>query len=200
MIEILNQYDTRLFLFLNSLHSPATDSIWMFITGKWFWLFLYLPLLYFIVIKYKWRTIEIVLLSIIIITCTDQVANLMKSGIMRPRPCKVSELLPQIHLLKGCSDYGFVSGHAANAFGQITMLISLNLFSSSRERLLSIWLMILWATLVALSRIFVGVHYPMDVICGGAIGVIIALIIIKIKEMIFDNRILSRSFQRKSTR
>jgi undecaprenyl-diphosphatase len=186
MIEILNQYDTRLFLFLNNLHSPFSDSLWMFITGKWFWLFLYLPLLYFIVKKYKWRTIEIVLLSIIIITCTDQVANLMKSGIMRPRPCKVNELLPQIHLLKGCSDYGFVSGHAANAFGQITMLISLNLFSSSRERLLSIWLMILWATLVALSRIFVGVHYPLDVICGGAIGVLIAIIIIKIKERILN--------------
>lgn len=198
MIEILNQYDTRLFLFLNSLHNPATDSLWMFITGKWFWLFLYLPLLYFIVIKYKWRTIEIVLLSIIIITCTDQVANLMKSGIMRPRPCKVSELLPQIHLLKGCSDYGFVSGHAANAFGQITMLISLNLFSSSRERLLSIWLMILWATLVALSRIFVGVHYPMDVICGGAIGAIIALIILNTRERILNKIYPNMGFHKSS--
>lgn len=186
MIETLNQYDTRLFLFLNKLHSPFSDQLWLFITGKWFWLILYVPLLYFIVKKYKWRTFEIVLLGIIIITCTDQLANLMKSGIMRPRPCRVDELLPQIHLLKGCSEFGFVSGHAANAFGQITFLISLSLFSNTLVRNISIGLMLLWALLVAFSRIFVGVHYPLDVICGGGIGIIIALIIINTRKRILN--------------
>jgi undecaprenyl-diphosphatase len=139
-----------------------------FISGRYEWIPLYAILLGFIIRKFRWRAIWILVAVVIMITLSDQIANLLKAGVKRFRPCKDPEIGHLVHLVNDyCrSSYGFVSGHAANSFALATF-ISL-LFGNK-------WVttgMLIWAAWVSYSRIYLGVHYPGDVLGGAIIGVL----------------------------
>ena len=116
MIEELLKYDTELFLFLNSLGNETWDGFWLIVTEKWSSIPLYAVLLYLIYKKYDLkRTIIIVITVTLLITATDQLANLFKYGIQRPRPCQLDDLQSSMRFIaERCGRFGFFSAHAAN--------------------------------------------------------------------------------------
>lgn len=169
--------DTQLFIFLNSFHSPFWDTIMWHISGKLEWLPLYGVLLYFIIRKYKWNSIAILLSIALIITLADTISSqLIKDNVQRLRPTHnpaISELIHTVNNYRG-GRYGFVSSHASNSFA-IAVFLSL-LF---KNKWFSVCI-VLWALTVSYSRIYLGVHYPGDIIGGALLGGIIAFLIFKL--------------------
>ncbi len=175
MIETLQSLDTQLFLFLNGIHSSFWDPIMIFFSGKLTWLPFYLAIVFFMYIKFGWRLVWPLLAVALVVTLADQTSvHLFKNVFERLRPCHNPEIKELIHLATGrCAGgrFGFVSSHAANTFGVAVFLSQL-----FRIRWFTIFILI-WAAAVSYSRIYLGVHYPADIIVGGMLGTICGYII-----------------------
>jgi len=173
MIDALNQVDQQLFLRLNGPVSPFIDQLMFAISGRLEWMPLYAILLVFIIRKYRWNSIWILVAVVVLITLSDQLANVLKDGVKRFRPCKDPDIGHLVHTVNNyCrSSYGFVSGHAANSFALATHI------SLLFPRRWIITAMVFWAVLVSYSRIYLGVHYPGDVLGGWILGALIAFVL-----------------------
>jgi len=160
------QLDQQVFLFLNSLNSPFWDKVMSTISLVVVWVPLYLAIILYLGFRYKKKLLVIFLFIILAVTFTDQTALLIKNTVERLRPCHEPSLEGLVHLVKGrCGGkFGFVSSHAANSFN--VALLSL-MFIRRRWYSISI---IIWAALVGYSRIYLGVHYPGDVLFGSILG------------------------------
>ena len=175
MIETINQWDTQLFLFLNGLHSPCWDNVMWEISGKLTWLPLYLILLGYIIYRFRWRSLLIMGFIALLITLADQFSvHLFKEVFMRLRPCHNPEIADMVHLVNNhCGgQYGFVSSHAANTFA-IASFTSFLL----RRRWYGIFIFT-WAAVVSYSRIYLGVHYPGDILGGALLGFLLGFLLI----------------------
>jgi undecaprenyl-diphosphatase len=166
---MLERLDQQLFLFINSHNSPFFDQVMYVISGRVTWIPLYLAILIALGIKYKRKFYFIILMIIVAMTLSDQLALLIKNEVQRLRPCHLPALEGLVHIVRGiCGGaYGFVSSHASNSFTIAlftSMLINRKWFS---------WSMVFWALLVGYSRIYLGVHYPGDVLCGSILGIIV---------------------------
>ncbi len=168
MLEQLVEYDTELFLFLNNLGNTSWDGFWQFVTEKWSSIPLYVILLYLIYKHYGWKGTLVVLVCVaLMITATDQLSNLFKNGIKRPRPCQLEELKESMRFVAvRCGRYGYFSAHAASS---MAAAVFLGLTLRKWFKYLP-FLLLIWAVLTGYSRIYLGVHYPLDVITGMAIG------------------------------
>jgi len=185
---MLERLDQQLFLFLNSLNSPFWDQVMHALSGKAIWAPLYIAILIFLGIKYKRKFLIILIFIILAVTLADQLSvQLFKNLVQRLRPCYEPSLEGLVHLVNGeCGgQFGFVSSHATNSFN--VALLSL-LFIKKRWYTISI---ILWALVVGYSRIYLGVHYPGDVICGSLLGALIGWSAYKLYALT-DNKILRR--------
>jgi undecaprenyl-diphosphatase len=166
MIECLNRLDTDLFLFLNSLYSPFWDKVMLFMSGKAEWIPLYLVLAGWVIYKFRWKAVLVFAIAALLIIASDQVSNLFKDLFQRLRPCHNPKIQDLIHMVDDyCGKrYGFVSNHAANTFALagFTSLLFRNKFYSI--------FIFFWAALVSYSRIYLGVHYPGDILGGMLLG------------------------------
>jgi undecaprenyl-diphosphatase len=171
MIDQLLQYDTDLFLFLNNLGSESWDGLWQFISEKTSWVPLYALFLYFIYQKLGWKGTLVVAITVaLMITATDQLSNLFKHGFERPRPCRLEDLKVMMRFVaERCGRYGYFSAHAASS---MAAAIFIGLLLKYRFKYLP-FLLLFWAVVVAYSRIYLGVHYPLDIITGMLFGSII---------------------------
>lgn len=168
MIEELVKYDTELFLFLNKLGNTSWDGFWRIVTEKWSSIPIYAVLLYLIYKHYGLKGTLIILVSVaLMITATDQLSNLFKHGIKRPRPCQVESLRETMrYVAERCGRYGYFSAHAASS-----MAAAVFLGLSLKKWYVYLPLVLLfWSAVVAYSRIYLGVHYPLDIITGMLIG------------------------------
>ena len=184
---MLQHLDQQLFLFLNSHNSPFWDTVMYAISGRVIWAPLYLAILLYLGFTYKRKFLIIIPFIIIAVTLADQVSvQLFKDIFMRLRPCHEPSLAGMVHLVKGeCGGlYGFVSSHASNSFN--VALLSL-MFIKKRWYTICI---IIWASVIGYSRIYLGVHYPGDVICGAMVGAFIGWGVYKLYE-VTDNKVLA---------
>lgn len=168
MLDELVRLDTELFLFLNNLGSSTWDGLWLFITHKFSSIPIYIFLLYLVYRNYGIRgTVIIVICVALMITATDQIASLFKYGVKRPRPCQVEDIKGHMRFIAdGCGRFGYFSAHAASS---MAAAVFLSLSLKKWYKYLPFFL-IMWAVITGYSRIYLGVHYPLDVISGMAFG------------------------------
>jgi len=170
-MDFIINIDEFLFSFVNkSLSSDFLDAILIPIRHKLFWLPLYLFIIVFIALNYKRTKWWIYLFFGITILLSDTVSSkIIKKSVERIRPCHVQRLEPLAKI--PCSHgFSFTSSHATNHFAIGTFLFFLLSFFKYR------YLLFVWAGLISFAQIYVGVHYPFDVLTGGLIGIILGLL------------------------
>lgn len=188
MLEWLESLDGKLLLLLNSFHSPFFDFIMYYISKIWVFFPLFIYWVYLLYKKFTGKKFIFVVLSIgLLIALTDQSATQTKESVKRYRPTKHLEIGPQVHVVNDYrgGDHGFFSGHAANTFGLATFL-----FLIFRGQ--SAWLsssFFIFAALSSYSRIYLGVHYPADILVGTLVGIFWAFIV-----FLLFQKVLSRYF------
>ena len=167
MIENLKKWDEEVFIFLNSLHADWLDPIMFQISQTVTWIPFYAILIYFIYKsdpKISWWVFGGAALAILIADQTT--SGFMKPFFERLRPCHDERWEGVIHNYGRCGGlYGFASSHAANTFAIATFL---NLKVGKQIKFLK-WLF-LWAAIISYTRVYLGVHYPVDVFIGAFIG------------------------------
>jgi undecaprenyl-diphosphatase len=186
MLEQLLHMDTEVLLAINGWHAPWADTVMWLISAKTTWIPLYLLLIGLLVWRYrkpaptsvKWlHKVPVCVVMIVAIVAAVGLADFIASGILkqwvaRPRPSRVPELEGVLHLVNGYKSgrYGFVSSHAAN-----TMAVALLFSLIWRNRIATIGLM-LWVAANSYSRMYLGVHYPLDILGGLMVGTVVAIV------------------------
>ncbi|QOW10218.1 phosphatase PAP2 family protein [Kaistella flava (ex Peng et al. 2021)] len=166
MHEII-QEDRSMFLFLNNLGSHSFDQFWIMISATWIWIPLYIIFLYLLFKNYQLRNLVFILIFIALgVTFSDQLAGIFKTGVARLRPCHDPTLTGLMRDVKCGGQFGFYSSHAANTFF-IATFMSLLLYR--KYRLLP-YILFIWAIIVSYSRIYLGVHFPLDILMGSLMG------------------------------
>lgn len=176
MNEVL-ELDREIFLALNDLNAPWLDQPMFVLSNTLVWFPLYIFLLYLIYKKYQADSWIILIAIAVMITLSDQItSSIMKPFFERLRPSRDPALEGMIHFVNGYRGglYGFASSHAANTFGTATYLCLL--FPGRR----SLLLLFLWAAFVSYTRIYLGVHYPGDLLAGAIVGALCAMLMNRI--------------------
>tara|TARA_Y100000768_G_C23895669_1_gene642443 strand:- start:87 stop:671 length:585 start_codon:yes stop_codon:yes gene_type:complete len=183
MLEKILDLDSYLFLYLNNLGSQYYDNFWIFLSRTEANVMVYMVILiaYIYSINNKKRTkilFHLIIAIAILITISDQTSNLFKDSFQRLRPCYNELISDSLRLVKdSCGGrYGFFSAHASNSF---SLAIFFGLLLRSSNRLL-ILLFAIYAFLISYSRIYLGVHYPIDILVGTIFGTINAIVLYKI--------------------
>lgn len=174
MLEQLLQWDQSLFLFLNQMGSNGFDPFWILLSKRGMNVVVYLFLVILYGRKFGWKpALFLLLISSAMVGLTDQITNGFKYGFMRLRPCHTLELQDLMRIVDGCGGkYSFFSGHSSNSFA-LAFLFSL-VFKRIK------WVMpvlLTLAALIAYSRVYLGVHFPIDIVCGALAGMLIAAVV-----------------------
>tara|TARA_B100000989_G_scaffold278160_1_gene239677 strand:+ start:1325 stop:1912 length:588 start_codon:yes stop_codon:yes gene_type:complete len=179
MIEEILRLDTKLFLYLNNLGTPEFDTFWITLSKieANILMYFFLICLSLYVQKIRPKILNIFYLIFVIalmITITDQGANLFKDSFQRLRPCYNESLKDSLRLVKeNCGGkYGFFSAHASNSF---SLAIFFGLLFKNKIRYI-ILLTLAYASLISFSRIYLGVHFPIDIIIGSSFGLCVGFI------------------------
>lgn len=186
IVDKIEYWDQQLFLFLNGLHVSFLDQAMYWISEKYTWIPFYALILVFLFWHFKYRAFYLLLGIGLVILFADQLTSgFMKPFFERPRPCHEPDLAGLVFQVAGCGGkFGFASSHAANTFG-----LAMFLWLTFKKNYVWVSLIFLWATVVSFSRIYLGVHYPLDIVVGGLLGVLIAwLVFLLIRKWAFNKR------------
>lgn len=180
MLDRILAFDQKLFVYLNGLGSEIFDGFWLLITKQIYWTPLFLFLLYLVFKKLGAKqTLFLMLFVAVLLVFTDQTANLFKNGVQRLRPCNNPEINSFIRIVQARSSFSFFSGHATSSMAVATFL-----YLIFKKDFKYFWLLFLWPLIFAYSRIYLGLHYPLDIISGYLCGAILAFLMFKLYRMV----------------
>ena len=181
-METLLELDKNLFIFLNSLGSERFDGFWLFITKQINWIPIFLIIMYLVFKHLGWRhALMIILVMALLIALTDQTTNLFKNYFQRLRPVNNTDLDDVIHFVHKRSSFSFISGHASNS-----MAAAFFLYKVLKPYLKYMGFIFLWPLVFAYSRIYLGLHYPGDILAGYIWGILMALLMMKLYTFLRD--------------
>lgn len=182
MLESILEIDRNLFIFLNSLGSEAFDPFWLLITKQFNWIPIFAIILYLVFKHLGWRHAVLILFVVaLLITVTDQTTNLFKNGFARLRPGSNPELADLIRAVQTRKSFSFISGHASNS-----MAVAFFLFMVLRPYLKYMGFIFIWPAIFAYSRIYLGLHYPLDILGGYVWGILMALVLLRLYVFLRD--------------
>lgn len=181
-MEYLKTLDTSLFLLLNGWHNPFFDKFFFYATEFLYWIPLYILLIVLVIRTFRWKSILLIIGLALMITVSDQAANVSKNTAQRLRPTHESQLEQRVHTVNGYKGgtFGFYSAHASTNFAVALFLI---LFLHKHYRWITPVLLV-YASIMAYSRIYLGVHYPGDILAGTAIGLFLGWLFWKLLNLI----------------
>lgn len=185
MIEKILNYDTELFLYLNNLGTTKYDKFWILLseieTNIVFYLLALGIFIFYSKTKLNSKLIFLLTFIIILILIADQSSNLFKDFFERLRPCYNESIKSTVRLVKeSCGGrFGFFSAHASNSF---SLAIFFG-FLLKKHSSMFMYISLVFASFISYSRIYLGVHFPLDIIFGGIFGIINGFIIFKLYEL-----------------
>ena len=186
MLEKILKLDKDLLIFLNGLGSPTFDGLWLIITKQAYWAPVFLMVFYLLQKKIGWKNFGYYILftAILILVC-DQTCNLFKWYFQRLRPCNVDELKGIIRIVKTSKSFSFFSGHATNS-----MATTVFGFMIMKRYYKHSYLLFLFPLIFAYSRIYLGLHFPSDILTGYAFGATFGFICYKLyRKYILKTRV-----------
>ena len=170
MFETIIQKDKEFLIFLNNLGSEQWDPFWLVITNQLYWTPLFLFVFYMIIKSFGWKRGGVMILAMIILVAfSDQFVNLIKDSIARLRPNNDPEIKESLRTLIHPQSYSFISGHATTStFFAVFVTLLL------KHKYKYIYLILLFPLIFAYSRLYLGVHFPIDIFLGILTGILLA--------------------------
>ena len=170
-INELVALDKELLIYLNAQGTETWDGFWLVITNQFSWIPLYLLFFYFIFKYYGWKNgLALMLFMALMVTFSDQLTVFIKDSVGRLRPNRDPSINEIIRILKNNKSFSFVSGHATTS-----MAVSLWMHLRLRKHVKYTYLFFIWPLLFSYSRMYIGVHFPLDVFCGTLLGILIGV-------------------------
>jgi undecaprenyl-diphosphatase len=186
----ISQIDTDLFLLLNGAHNSFWDFVMWWASDKLIWIPVYALFLFLLWRKYKSKIWVVMIFAALLIFLSDQISvHLFKDVFQRLRPCHEHNLEGLVHIVNGkCGgQFGFYSSHASNVFAIAVFVISL----LGRKCPGRIFLILIWAGFIAYSRVYLGVHYPGDIIIGAIAGSLLGWMIARFVKNLLNKPAIS---------
>lgn len=170
-LDQIIEFDKELIIYLNNWGSEPWDAFWMLVTNQFSWIPLFLLLFYFIFKSYGWKKgLVLVFVAAALVAFSDQFVNLIKNNVARLRPNNDPTVNELIRILKHPRGFSFVSGHSTTSFAVTTFMIL-----TLKKHYKHPYLLLIWPLLFAYSRIYVGVHFPIDIFIGMLVGIFIGI-------------------------
>ncbi|MGJ8742854.1 phosphatase PAP2 family protein [Polaribacter sp.] len=170
MLDTILLKDKQLLVFLNSLGSEQWDPLWLVITNQIYWSPLFIFIFYLVIKAFGWKQGGFMILSMILLVAfSDQFTNLIKNSVARLRPNNDPEIKHLLRTLINPQSFSFTSGHATTStFFSVFVVLLL------KDRYKYIYFVLFWPLIFAYSRLYLGVHFPIDIIVGMIVGVTLA--------------------------
>ncbi|MFY1045899.1 phosphatase PAP2 family protein [Chryseobacterium sp. GP-SGM7] len=187
-MEEIIQEDKNLFLYLNNLGDTAFDPFWTMISEKWIWIPLYVIFLYFLYKNFKLKSLLYILLFVAIgITVSDQISGIFKYGVARLRPCHDPTIYGSMRIVNCGGSFGFYSAHASNVF----FLASYLTFLLKDKIKWFPYAIFVWAAVVSYSRIYLGVHFPIDILVGAFVGTLLGGLFVVLAKKVINKQTIN---------
>ena len=182
MLEKIITLDKQLLVFLNNLGSPTYDNLWLVITKQSSWIPFFLLLAYLLQLQIGWKKLGVVLVFIaLILFCCNTTVEFCKNHFQRLRPCNDPSVQHMIRILRQTNSFSFFSGHAANSAATMTLL-----FFILNRYYKNAFLIFLYPLIFAYSRIYLGVHFPIDILTGFVVGSVFGIVFFRMYKGVLN--------------
>jgi undecaprenyl-diphosphatase len=167
MVESIIDLDKELLVFLNNLGATPFDEFWAFITRQTNWIPFFIGVLFVLKRAISWKNLFVIIIMVaVLILFTDQTTNLFKFHFIRLRPCNDPEIMSSLRFIHCSSTFSFFSGHASSSMASMLFL-----FLILRKYYKYAFLVFIFPLVFAYSRIYLALHFPLDIFCGYLFGI-----------------------------